>query len=91
MKQDVLFIQIQDAYMFGDNLFDLDKNEYIPSPFLHDEKMYQLEVQLRKELTEKNEEKLRKNNICVTSISNIDEINVKMIELLERHRYANNR
>ncbi len=40
---------------------------------------------------EKNKEKLKKNKISLTTINSFGEINSKIIELLERHKYARNK
>ncbi len=86
---DVLFINVSDAYLFGENGFDLDSESYIPKIIAEDENLYALEKNLKQELFRKLENKLRKNNISVTTISSNSEITPKMIELLERHKYAN--
>ncbi len=85
---DILFINISDAYMFGDNGFDLDNQSYIPNILTEDDELYTLERTIKKELIEKNQEKLKKNKISLTTIHSFTEINSKVIELLERHRYA---
>lgn len=86
---DVLFINIQDAYLFGENSFDLETDSYVPNIITEDETLYSLEKKIKQELFSKNEHKLKKNKISVTNISCISDINPKIIELLERHKYAN--
>ena len=88
---DVLFINIGDASMFGEHGFDLENNSYIPSILGEDEELYNLERNIKKELMEKNKEKLKKNKISLTTINSFGEINSKIIELLERHKYARNK
>lgn len=85
---DVLFINISDAYMFGENGYDLENQSYIPNILVEDEELYALERNIKKELLEKNTEKLKKNKISLTTINSFTEINSKVIELLERHKYA---
>ncbi len=89
LMHDVLFININDAYMFGDNLYDLDSNEYLPNILLNDEKLVNMEKETKEKIYNDNKERLRKNKICLISISNLKEINNKIIELLESHKYAN--
>lgn len=86
---DVLFIQVSDAYLFGEKGFDLESNAYIPNILSEDQELYNLEKNLKQEILTKAEKKLRKNNISVATINSISEINPKIIELLERHKYAN--
>lgn len=85
---DVLFINISDSLMFGNNLFDLDDESYIPNMFLKDRKLLELDKNLKKSLYDKNEQKLKKYKINIVTIDNITQINTKIIELLERHKYA---
>lgn len=85
---DVLFINISDLLMFGDNLFDLDDESYIPKMFLNDKKLFELDKDLKKSLYYKNEQRLKKYKINIVTIDDITQINSKIIELLERHRYA---
>ena len=85
---DLLFININDAYMNGSDLFDLDTDSYIPEMILNDSKLNEIEKQIKNTLYEKNKEKLKKINIDVISIDSINEISAKIIELLERHKYA---
>ena len=88
MQNDVLFININDAYMFGNNVFDLDNNKYLPNIILKDKKLNKMEKETKEQLYNNNKERLRKNKICLVSISNLNEINPKIIELLESHKYA---
>ena len=85
---DVLFINISDSLIFGDNLFDLDDESYIPKMFLNDKKLLELDKDLKKSLYYKNEQKLKKYKINIVTIDDITQINSKIIELLERHKYA---
>lgn len=89
MRADVLFININDAYMSGQDIFDLDNEEYVPSIFLNDKKLNNMEKEIKENIYNSNKERLRKNKICLVSISNLKEINKKIIELLESHKYAN--
>ena len=89
MQNDVLLININDAYMFGDNIFDLDSNEYLPTMLLKDKKLNKMERETKEQIYNSNKERLRKNQICLVTISNLTEINSKIIELLESHKYVN--
>ena len=86
---DVLLINISDAYFFGEKGFDLDNKSYIPSFITEDAELYTLEKEIKKEVFTNSENKLRKNKVSVTTVNSVDEIPQKIIELLERHKYAN--
>lgn len=85
---DVMLINIEDAYMTGSDIYDIDNKNYIPSFFLKDQKLYETERQIRKSIYDKNKRKLKKNKIDMVSIKSTSEISMKVIELLERHKYA---
>ena len=89
MQNDVLFVNINDAYMFGENVFDIERNEYLPSMFLKDKKLNSMEKETKEQIYNSNKERLRKNKICLVSMNNLQEINSKIIELLESHKYVN--
>lgn len=86
---DVLLINISDAYFFGEKGFDLDSKTYIPSFITEDAELYTIEKEIKKEIFTNSENKLRKNKVSVTTVNSVSEIPQKMIELLERHKYAN--
>lgn len=89
LKHDLLVVNINDNYMFGDNIFDIESNNYIADFFLKDKKLVEIERNIRNKIISNNIEKLKKNNVCFTTISSIKEINNKVISLLEEHKYAN--
>lgn len=86
---DVLFININDNYMFGENIYDVNNSKYIPNLILKNSKLNNIEKQIKNDLLKKNELKLKRNNISIISISSIKQINSKIIELLEEHKNAN--
>lgn len=87
---DVLFININDNFMTGENIFDVVQNEYIPNILLNDEKLNKIEKEFKDNLLKKNSAKLKKNNISMVSIGSLEQINNRVIQLLEEHKYASN-
>lgn len=85
---DIMFINISDAYITGDNGYDIDSKSYIPDIILKDSKLQQLEKELRNDLYSNCKEKLKKYKISMITINNSKEIITKIIELLERHKNA---
>lgn len=85
---DVMFVNISDAYITGGNAYDIENNIYIPELIRQDSKLYELEKQMKQEMYTKCV-KFQKYRISTTTIDNNNEITMKIIELLERHRYAN--
>lgn len=85
---DILLININDNLMFGEEIFDIEKNEYIPKFLLNDKKLNELEKEIKKNILKKASTTFKKYNISMTSISGIEQINNKIIKLLEEHKYA---
>lgn len=89
LNNDVLFININDNSIFGEDIYDLSSNKYITSYLSNNKKLKEVESNIKNELINKNTSKLKKNGINITSISSKSEINNKIINLLEEHRYGN--
>jgi len=87
---DILFINIKDAYMNEENIFDIENAEYIPKFILNDPKMFELEKQERRKIQNKCIKKLKKCRATTETIEDVKQISQKIIELLERHKNGNN-
>ena len=83
---DVFLININDNFMFGDNIYDVEENEFIPKVFLKDKRLNDVEKFIKEQLIENNKKRIHKLNISLTSISSLEEMDKKMIELLEEHK-----
>ncbi len=86
---DVLFINVEDASITNVNAFDLDQERYIPPMLQKDPKLAMVENNLRNSIYAKNQKRMKKYKIDVISVSGTAHVSLKMIELLERHKYAN--
>lgn len=86
---DVLAINISDADMTGESVFDVEENGYIPRFILEDKKLHELEKKMKEEMYSKATKMFEKNRITLTTINSDSEITPQIIELLERHRNAN--
>ncbi|MBO4926887.1 MAG: DUF58 domain-containing protein [Clostridiales bacterium] len=89
-QHDIIFININDADLTGDHAFKVDKNRYLPRFVTMDKKLVKLEKEMKEKIKTDNERKLMHNAIISTDISTKENIVLKITELLERHRYANN-
>ena len=85
---DVMFININDANMLGNNVYDIENSIYIPSLILQDNKLHELEKKMKEDMYNKCLKKFEKYRVSVQTIDCNKEIVVKIINLLERHRYA---
>ena len=89
IMHDVLFVNINDAYMTGNNAYDVDTQNYIPQILLKDKKLHELERKVKQDKYEKIQEKLKTFRIQAETINSNKEIITKTINLLERHKHAN--
>lgn len=103
-RHDVLFVRIGDADYTGISVqkkkgsksiiqttYNMEKNTYIPEFISRNKKLMKLEQEARKKLDDANEDKLLQYRIISTEIDSEEEMVDKIVELLEEHRYANNR
>ena len=56
VRNDVMVLNIEDAYLTGERLFDLDKGNYERDYMLHDKKLHEAEFEDRKKTQEKAHE-----------------------------------
>lgn len=87
-KSDLLVVNVNDNYMFGDNIYDVNTKKYIPSFLLNDSDLNIVEHEIKSDILDKNLRKFKRNNVAMISISSIKEINFKIVELLKEHRYG---
>jgi len=90
ISNDLLLININDAYMYGNNIYDVDNQKYISSIFSNSKKLFSYEKEIRNKLVLKNTKKLAKYKISMITIDSKKEISDKLTELLNRHQYAKN-
>ncbi len=88
LLHDVMFINISDAFMTGENAFDVDQGSYIPDYILKDEKMKEIELEIKTKIYEETKEKFKKHKIITTTINKQNEIVNDVIKLLERRKNA---
>jgi len=90
LLHDVMFVNISDALMTGYNAFDIDGNSYIPDYILEDDKLKEIELEIKAQVYNKTKEKLKKCKIFTTTINKQEEIVNDVFKLLERQKNANN-
>lgn len=88
VTSDVVFINVTDASIYGNNVYDIDNASYLASYFSEDKTLFQIEKELHDSINKNNQNKLKKHAIACISISNQKEIPSKIIELLERKKYV---
>ena len=89
LKHDVMIVNISDALMTGNNTFDIEQENYIPDYILEDEKLKDIEIQIKNQIYKNIKEKLKKYNIIITTINKKKDIVKDVYKLLERRKNAN--
>ncbi|MBQ2803717.1 MAG: DUF58 domain-containing protein [Lachnospiraceae bacterium] len=89
-QHNVLFISIGDVNLTMGEAYHMDTSAYIPDFLTANKKLNKLELDTRQKLKEENKARLLRYQIISTQIDSEEEIVNKIIELLERHKYANN-
>ncbi len=90
LLHDVMFVNISDAFMTGYNAFDIDQNDYIPDYILEDDKLKDIELEIKTKIYDEVKEKFKKYKIITTTINKQKEIVNDVFKLLERRKNANN-
>ncbi|MCR5213559.1 MAG: DUF58 domain-containing protein [Eubacterium sp.] len=86
VMNDVMIVNIEDAYLFGDNIFDLETRDYEREYMIHDKKVHNAEIKDRADRKKKAEEIFKKHQISCVDVSREAEIIDKIVELFDRHR-----
>lgn len=89
LLHDVMFINISDALMTGYNAFDIDQDIYIPDYILEDEKLKEIELEIKTKMYDETKEKFKKYKIITTTINKQKDIVNDVFKLLERRKNAN--
>lgn len=89
LLHDVMFVNVSDALMTGDNAFDVDQDSYVPDYILEDEKLKEIELEIKNKIYEETKEKFKKYKIITTTINRQEDIVNDVFKLLERRKNAN--
>ena len=76
--------------MYGENMYDVNSKRYIPRLFSKNKKLFNYEQELRKNMLLKSKKKLAKYQITMVTIDSKNDINDKLLELLNKHQNAKN-
>ena len=90
-RHDVLYVQIGDADYTDGTAYSLDKDFYIPEFITRNKKLIRIEQEAKQKLDKEIKDKLLQYRMVNTRIDSEEDMVDRIIELLEGHRYANNR
>ena len=87
-NHDLLFINISDASIYGDNLFDINEDRDVPFYISKNKKLKNVEENIKNQIYNSCVRKFKKYRISTVTISSKKEIVNCLIDLLERHNHA---
>ena len=86
LRNDVLIVDIDDAYMFGSSLWDAEAGDYEAEMVLSDPKLQAAELADRRRRLEAADERCRRYGAHLAVIGRTSEIPDRMVELLQEAR-----
>lgn len=86
VMHDVLIVQVKDAGTEGKNVYHISGESYLPEYFTTDKKLAKLEREKRREVYQECMDKLKRVGIASVAIDSTEEIDTKIIELLQKHK-----
>ena len=89
VRNDVMLINIEDAYLTGDSLYDLEDKSYEKRFLLKDKKLHEREVADRNRRKASAKNMYKKYCISSVDVSREEDVVDKIVELFERHRNEN--
>ena len=85
-EHDLLIINVEDAFLTGDTVFDNDIRRYERFFLSHSKALHREEMRIREEIIKTTSEICKRNKACLVTISKEEEIIESTISLLERYR-----
>ncbi len=85
-EHDLLIINIDDAFLTGDTVYDSSLSRYERFFLSHSKALHEEEVRQREEIIRTASEICKRNKACLTTISKEEQIIESTIALLERYR-----
>ncbi|MGN0396367.1 MAG: DUF58 domain-containing protein [Coprococcus sp.] len=86
VMHDVLLVNISDVVTEGKNVYNIEGEKYLPEYFTADKKLAKIELEKKQAVYNECMAKLKKYGIASSTISDTEEIDVKIIELLNKHK-----
>lgn len=88
LRNDVLIVDIDDAYLFGDALWDAETGEYEAEMVLSDKRLQEAELADRRARLEAADERCKRYGAHLAVIGRSSEIPDRMVELLQEARHG---
>lgn len=89
VNNDLLVVNIDDAYMYGYDVYDVEKQRYEDDYTSHRERLYRAEWKDRTDRYNRLEQLYRRYGVSIVTVAKESEIIDRVVELFERHRHEN--
>ena len=89
VRNDIMIINIDDAYLHGDKMYDVGRGRYEDSMITHNKSLFRAEYADRQYFLEQKKDQLERYGISMITIKNETEIVDKIAELFERRKHEN--
>ena len=89
VNNDLLVLNIDDAYLYGEDVYDVTRKKYEDDYVAHREKLYKAEKAERDKRYKKLEKLYTRYGVSLVSLQKESEIIDKVVELFERHKHEN--
>lgn len=86
LANDVMFINVSDGGMTGKKVYDIGDKNYIPSFLTRSRKLAKLEKEKREQIINSCKQKFKKYGVSMTTVDDPENMDAKLIELLEKHK-----
>lgn len=83
---DILVVKVSDADLSGNQVYDVELEDYLPDYFTKDKKLIQMEEKAKMERELAVKEKLKHFGIASVTIDSVENIETKIVELLSKHK-----
>lgn len=86
LMNDVLFVNVSDGGISGKRVYNVGNKNYIPSFLTGSKRLAKLEKQKKEEILTECKLKFKKYGVSMTTVDDPDDMDTKLIELLEKHK-----
>ena len=86
VNNDAMVVNIEDLYLTGDTVYDVESGRYEDDFILHDKALAQAEQEMRAEILAYAKKNFQRYGVSMITIEKEEEIVDKVVELFRRHR-----
>ena len=90
-RNDIMLIVVKDIDLYESKSYDIDKRKYFSSMFLKNKHLVRIEQEEKQKVYDEYEKLFSRYKITTIMVDSRDNVIPKVVELLERHSYANTR